>query len=139
MLQLKGTWTSEKSFCVHREKYSECQADSMIARMVDDLQLDIDKRYNIAALVFFVPYLIFEFPGTILVRQLGSRPVLMFICMLWGIVTIGTGFVNDWKQLAGLRAVLGLLESSFSPIIMYLLSSWYTRCKMSLQELFELY
>lgn len=42
---------------------------------------------------------------------------------------IGMGFVKKWDQLAGLRIILGLLEAGFFPSCVYLLSTWYTRCK----------
>lgn len=42
---------------------------------------------------------------------------------------IGMGFVKNWSQLAALRVVLGVLEAGFFPSCVYLLSTWYTRCK----------
>lgn len=45
---------------------------------------------------------------------------------------IGMGFVDTWEQMAGLRVVLGVLEAGFFPSCVYLLSTWYTRCKSSL-------
>lgn len=42
---------------------------------------------------------------------------------------IGMGFVNSYSQLAGMRVLLGFLEAGFFPSCVYLLSTWYTRCK----------
>jgi MFS family permease len=42
---------------------------------------------------------------------------------------IGMGFVKNFEQLAALRTVLGVLEAGFFPSCVYLLSTWYTRCK----------
>jgi MFS family permease len=42
---------------------------------------------------------------------------------------IGMGFVKGFQQLAALRTVLGALEGGFAPGCIYLLSTWYTRCK----------
>jgi hypothetical protein len=33
----------------------------------------------------------------------------------------GMGFVKDWKSLAGLRVILGILEAGFFPGAVYLL------------------
>ncbi|KAM5356594.1 hypothetical protein ACJ41O_003240 [Fusarium nematophilum] len=63
-------------------------------------------RYNIANLVFFIPYILFQPPSTILIRKLGPRIHLAVITMLWGAVMIGMGFVEKFGQLAALRAVL---------------------------------
>lgn len=42
------------------------------------------------------------------------------------------GFVKDYHALAGLRALLGVLEAGFFPSCVYLLSTWYTRCKSTI-------
>ncbi|GFP59672.1 hypothetical protein ACSS6W_009785 [Trichoderma asperelloides] len=97
-----------------------------IAGMSVELNL-ISNRYNIANLVFFTTYIVFQPPSTILVRKIGPRLHLAFITLLWGAVMIGMGFVKDFKQLAALRTVLGILEAGFFPSCVYLLSTWYTR------------
>ncbi|KAH7198483.1 major facilitator superfamily domain-containing protein [Fusarium flagelliforme] len=97
-----------------------------IAGMSAELQLT-GFRYNIANLVFFIPYIIFQPPSTILIRRIGPRFHLAIITMLWGAVMVGMGFVEKFPQLAALRAVLGFFEAGFFPSCVYLLSTWYTR------------
>lgn len=97
--------------------------------MTKDLKLQIGARYSIVALIFFIPYILFEFPGTVLARKIGPRLFLGSICTFWGVVMICFGFVKKWEQLAGLRVLLGTLEAAFFPVCVYLLSTWYTRCK----------
>lgn len=84
---------------------------------------------NIANLVFFFPYIVFQPPSTVIVRAIGPRIHLATITLLWGSVMIGMGFVKDHAQLSGLRVLLGVLEAGFFPSCVYLLSTWYTRCK----------
>jgi MFS family permease len=84
---------------------------------------------NIANLVFFIPYIIFQPPSTILIRAIGPRIHLAAITLLWGGVMIGMGFVEDHGQLSACRVLLGVLEAGFFPSAVYLLSTWYTRCK----------
>ncbi len=100
-----------------------------IFRLSKDLDLGINNRYNYVALLFFVPYIIFEFPGTILSRLIGPRWFLGGICFLWGVVLMCFGFVTNWTQLLGLRVLLGFFEAGLFPAIIYILSTWYTRCK----------
>ena len=45
---------------------------------------------------------------------------------------IGMGFVVNHSQLSGMRVLLGVLEAGFFPSCVYLLSTWYTRCKSEL-------
>ena len=87
---------------------------------------------GIANLVFFIPYIIFQPPSTVLVRKLGPRLHLSLVTLLWGAVMIGMGFAQDFTTISALRAVLGVLEAGFFPACVYLLSTWYTRCKFSL-------
>lgn len=82
-------------------------------------------------MVFFIPYIIFQPPSTVLIRKIGPRIHLAAITALWGAVMIGMGFVDNFGQLAALRAVLGFFEAGFFPSCVYLLSTWYTRCKSS--------
>lgn len=84
-------------------------------------------RYSVVTLVFFITYILFQPPSTVLIRKLGPRIHLSTITTLWGAVMIGMGFVKDWESLAGLRIVLGILEAGFFPSCVYLLSTWYTR------------
>lgn len=84
---------------------------------------------SIITLLFFVTYIIFQPPSTVICRALGPRFHLAGITLLWGSCMIGMGFVKKWDQLAGLRIILGLLEAGFFPSCVYLLSTWYTRCK----------
>jgi MFS family permease len=72
---------------------------------------------------------VFQPPSTILVRKIGPRIHLALIVILWGGCMIGMGFVANWEQMAALRVVLGVLEAGFFPSCVYLLSTWYTRCK----------
>lgn len=80
-------------------------------------------------MVFFIPYIIFQPPSTVLIRKIGPRIHLSAITLAWGAVMIGMGFVNDYASLAGLRTLLGVFEAGFFPSCVYLLSTWYTRCK----------
>jgi MFS family permease len=57
--------------------------------------------------VFFVTYIVFQPPSTVIVRKLGPRLHLALITLLWGAVMIGMGFANTWDQMAALRVVLG--------------------------------
>lgn len=80
-------------------------------------------------LVFFVTYVLFQPPSTVIVRAVGPRIHLALITLLWGATMIGTGFVKNWGALTGLRVLLGVFEAGFFPSCVYLLSTWYTRCK----------
>jgi MFS family permease len=97
-----------------------------IAGMTKELLL-IDNRYSVVTLIFFVTYVIFQPPSTVIVRAIGPRIHLSAITVCWGAVMIGMGFVKNWGSLAAMRVVLGVFEAGFFPSCVYLLSTWYTR------------
>lgn len=101
-------------------------AAANIAGMSTELVL-IGDKYSIVTLVFFVTYIVFQPPSTVIVRKVGPRVHLAGITLLWGAVMIGMGFVQKWEDLAALRVILGILEAGFFPSCVYLLSTWYTR------------
>ncbi|KAJ6111495.1 hypothetical protein N7523_007556 [Penicillium sp. IBT 18751x] len=98
-----------------------------IAGLKKELALSVGNRYSIVVLMFFVPYVIFQPPMTIIIRKVGPTLFLGTIVITWAVIMIGTGFVKNWGQLVGLRVLLGILEAGYFPGCVYLLSCWYTR------------
>lgn len=86
--------------------------------------------YSITTLVFFISYILFQPPATVLTRKIGPRLFLGALAFGWGVVMIGMGLVKDWPSLAGLRVILGVFEAGYFPGAVYLLSTWYTRYEM---------
>lgn len=95
--------------------------------MDEDLGLSIGARYSILTMIFFIPYVIFQFPANIVIRKLGPAVWLPSLVVCWGATTIGLGFVSDWTQALGCRIVLGVLEAGYYPGCVFLLSCWYLR------------
>ncbi|PWN48402.1 MFS general substrate transporter [Violaceomyces palustris] len=92
-----------------------------------DLKLTTGSNYSIPALIFFVPYIIFELPSNLLLRKIGAAKQLGTIAFLWGSMMVAMGFVNNWQQLTVLRALVGLFEAGFFPACVLLISTWYVR------------
>lgn len=100
----------------------------MWVKHINQYLLDADKKLqSTIALVFFITYTVFQPPATILTRKLGPRPFLSGLCVVWGAVMIGFGFVQEWTTLIPLRLLLGLFEAGFFPGSVYLISTWYSR------------
>ncbi|KAF2731768.1 MFS general substrate transporter [Polyplosphaeria fusca] len=98
-----------------------------IAGMNEELAFNIGDRYSIALLVFFITYFIFEIPSNMVLRKAGAANWLSFLCLSWGLVTLGAGFAKKWTDIVVCRLLLGLLEAGFFPGCVYLISCWYTR------------
>ncbi|KAL8671622.1 MAG: hypothetical protein Q9168_003873 [Polycauliona sp. 1 TL-2023] len=87
-------------------------SNAAIAGMTKELNLKTTNpdRYSVITLIFFITYVVFQPPTTILTRFFGPRIWLASLTLCWGIVMICFGFAKDWTTLVGLRALLGVLE-----------------------------
>ncbi|KAK6953109.1 hypothetical protein Daesc_005409 [Daldinia eschscholtzii] len=85
-----------------------------IAGMNEELHL-VGERYSVVTLVFFITYIIFQPPSTVLIRKLGPRIYLPTITFAWGAVMIGFGFAPTYEVLMGLRLILGAFEAGYFP------------------------
>lgn len=97
--------------------------------MQKDLNMS-SNAYSVVLLVFFISYVLFEpISNAILTRVRPSiyLPTLMF---LWGILSCCFAAAKTWQTIAGLRFLLGVLESSFAPGVLFMLSAWYKRCEL---------
>lgn len=89
-------------------------------------QLDLTgQRYNVVVAVFFVPYVLAEFPSNILLKYFSPSRFVSRIMVSWGIITICTAAVTTYGGLIAVRVFLGLAEAGFFPGIMMYLCFWY--------------
>lgn len=87
--------------------------NARIAGMDEDLDLSVGNRYTLVTMIFFVPYVIFQFPANIVIRKLGACMWLSSLVCAWGVVSIGIGFNQRWEDLMGCRVLLGILEAGY--------------------------
>ncbi|WWC92340.1 uncharacterized protein L201_007295 [Kwoniella dendrophila CBS 6074] len=88
-------------------------------------------QYSICLLVFFISYVIFEVPSNLLIGRLRPSIYLSALCVIWGGVAALMGATNNYRELAGVRFSLGVLEAGFAPGVAFYLSSWYTRYELT--------
>lgn len=98
-----------------------------IAGMERDLELSVGSRYSIVSALYFIPYIIFQLPSNLFLRQLGVRSWLTFCVVAWGVVQLAMGFVPNWGLLGFCRVLLGAFEAGFFPALVFIITTWYTR------------
>ncbi|KAI1458236.1 MFS general substrate transporter [Annulohypoxylon moriforme] len=76
--------------------------------------------------MFYLTYLIFEFPSVVLLQRYPMGRVLSLYIICWGIVVLCIGFAQNFAQLVTLRALQGMFESSISPGFLLVVGTWYT-------------
>lgn len=89
---------------------------------------------NQAALLaglFFAGYFAFQIPGAALTRRFSVRSLVSAALIGWGICAALTGILRTFWLLALDRLLLGVAESLILPVMLHLLTRWFTRAERS--------
>lgn len=92
-------------------------------QMNADLGIDAH-AYGLAVGMFFVGYLLFQFPSTWVLTRIGARRWIAGCVGIWGTVAALMAFVRSVEELFALRFLLGCAEAGFAPGIVYYCSGW---------------
>ncbi|KAL7410787.1 major facilitator superfamily domain-containing protein [Mrakia frigida] len=102
-------------------------ASARLAGLTEDLNLTV-VQYQTCISVLFAGYIAFQVPSNMIVAKIKYPALYICIaCALWGIVSAGTGLVQNYSHLVVCRCILGIVEAVFFPGAIYFLSCWYTR------------
>ncbi|KAK4549642.1 hypothetical protein LTR36_004943 [Oleoguttula mirabilis] len=101
-------------------------ANANVYGMSKELGLTGDK-YNIALVIFFVPYVLFEIPSNMLLKRFRPHVWLSINMLLFGFTTAMQGIVKSPSSLYATRFFLGLFETGMFPGCFYLIGMWYRR------------
>ena len=82
------------------------------------------QEYGLAVGMFFVGYLLCQFPSTWILTRMGAKRWIAGCVTLWGAAAIALAFVHSAEELYLLRLLLGCAESGFAPGIVFYCSSW---------------
>lgn len=102
----------------------------LVTNMVEDLNLT-GTRPNVVTSIFYVTYIIFDTPMTILVKQYGPRKILPIYTLLWSLITIFSGFNTSYGSMIACRLLLGVFESGLFPGLNFMMSMFYKRNELS--------
>ncbi|KAK3987285.1 putative transporter [Cladorrhinum sp. PSN332] len=98
-------------------------SNAVVAGMGKELQLNAGQISNCIAF-FYIGFLVFQIPGSILVRVLTPPIQLGLALMIWGGATAIMTEANNWQTIAGLRVVVGAFEAFINGAPLYL-TFWY--------------
>ncbi|KAI8942329.1 hypothetical protein NX059_000408 [Plenodomus lindquistii] len=87
--------------------------------------------YNTVLSIFYISYILFEVPSTVLCKVMGPGWFLPATTLGFGIVSVATAFVRTRAQACGVRFLLGIFEAGLLPGIAYYLSRWYRRSELA--------
>ncbi|KAF8857445.1 MFS general substrate transporter [Acephala macrosclerotiorum] len=77
--------------------------------MIDDIGLR-GSQLNTAVSIFYIFYILAEFPSSILVKRLQFNRVIPTITFCWGLVCMCTGLIHGFPSLIVTRILLGFFE-----------------------------
>jgi len=90
-------------------------ANANVFGLSKELDLTRDNRYNIALVIFFVPYILFEIPSNVLLKKFSPKVWLSGCMFMFGLVTICQGLVHSYGGLLAARFFLGFFETGMFP------------------------
>jgi len=88
---------------------------------------------NTAVSVFYIFYILAEFPTSLLVKRLQFNRVIPTITFCWGVTCLCTGFVQNFAGLVTTRIFLGFFEGCLFPAMTLFLCNWYTREELGIR------
>lgn len=91
--------------------------------MSADLRLSPD-QFGFGVAMFFIAYLLFQYPHVRLLRSWGIKPWIFISMMLWGISGIWMAHVESATEFYAARFLLGMAEAGFAPGMTWLISRW---------------
>lgn len=103
--------------------------NAKLAGMDRDLRMD-GHEFTVIVIIFFVGYILFQW-GILLWKILKPNLFAPWVIIGWGVVSTCSSAVKNWKQLLGLRFILGAFEACFSPGIYYYFSFFYQRSEIA--------
>lgn len=81
--------------------------------------------YGLGAGIFFVGYVLFQVPSSLLLARVGARRWIAAITMAWGCLASGMMFVRGPASFYVLRFLLGAVEAGFFPGVILYLTYWF--------------
>ncbi|OIW29028.1 retrograde regulation protein 2 [Coniochaeta ligniaria NRRL 30616] len=103
--------------------------------MTTDIHLK-GNNLNTAVSVFYIFYILAEFPSAIFVKRLQFNRFLPTITFLWGIICLATGFIQNFGSLVATRVLLGFFEGCLFASMTIFLCNWYKREELAVRVAF---
>ena len=100
--------------------------NARIQGMAKDLDL-VGYRFNWALSIFYIVYLLVEIPSNIILKRVGPKYFIPALVAGFGLISLCTAFVQNFKELCVARAFLGIFEGGTMPGIAFFLSCFYKR------------
>lgn len=85
------------------------------------------QEFSTAVSIFYATYVTFETPWAVLLKKLTPRILMTSLCVVWSLVTIFSGFIQNIGGLYATRLILGACEGGLFPGLNLYLTMVYRR------------
>lgn len=101
----------------------------------DDTGL-VGQQYSWLTTIFYMAYLVGEFPSNFLLQRWSLGKSLSIYMLLWGVCVFCVGAAQNWTHLMVIRALQGFFECTISPGFVLVVGSWYRSEEHASRSLF---
>lgn len=108
--------------------------NARIAGLATDLGIQKGTSFNVALLVFYIPYILIDVPSNLLVKRFRAGIYLPSLITAWGLVCCFMGFIKSFAGLIVCRLLLGLFEGGILGGVIIYLAMFYRRHAMMLRN-----
>lgn len=102
-------------------------SSAAVTSMPEDLNLK-GNAFSVSIFIFTVASICFQLPATIIMRFLGPPIFFSVTTVCFGLITLCTAFITNWRQMIALRVLLGMSMAGIFPGLSYLISTWLVSC-----------
>ncbi|QQK40303.1 MFS transporter, putative [Penicillium digitatum] len=88
-------------------------------------------EYNLLLSIFFIPFVIFAPPFSMLGKKFSPARVLPVLMFSFGSLTMLSSAAYNFSGLFALRWFLGMSEAAFFPLVIYYLTTFYRRGELA--------
>jgi len=97
----------------------------------EDLHLK-GSQFSTLLSIFYVGYILMQIPSNMILSHFGKPSKYLPWCVIiWGILSVCTGFTTNYFGVLCTRFSLGFVEAAFFPGALFLISKWYKRHELS--------
>jgi MFS family permease len=93
-------------------------------QMLSDLHFS-ETVYGLGAGLFFLGYVVFGVPSSMVQQRVGARTTISAIAFGWGVTSVAMMFVKSAGMFYVLRFLLGAFEAGFYPGVILYLNQWF--------------
>ncbi|KAJ0123990.1 major facilitator superfamily transporter [Diaporthe amygdali] len=104
--------------------------NAKIDGLTQDLGLETGTKFNIALLVFYIPYILVDVPSNWIIKRVRAGIYLPALITAWGLVSTFLGFTKSFGGLVAARLFLGAFEGGLLGGIIVYLAMFYRRHEM---------